>query len=70
MEKYKAYLHVRDLTTRVCVHCVGLTDISDRHVERVMMGMLRNMNTDDYYIDDSDVDRAKKEEKHGIDSKG
>ncbi len=60
-EKYKAYLHVRELKTRKCVKCIGLKNIRDSNVERVMMGMLINMNTDDYFIDDSDVDRARKE---------
>ena len=44
------YLRVRNLHTR----------LSERHVERVMMGMLRNMNTDDYFIDDSEIDQARK----------
>jgi len=61
MDKYKAYLDVRDLKTRESVYRVGLTNLSDNHVERVMMGMLMKMDTDNYYIDDSDVDRARKE---------
>ncbi len=62
-EEYKAYLHVRELKTRKCVKCVGLKNISKNHVERVMSGMLINMNTNDYFVDDSDVDRARAENK-------
>ena len=58
---YKAFLHIRELKTRKCVECIGLKNISDNHVERVMSGILRNMDTDKYFIDDSDVDRARKE---------
>ncbi len=60
-DQYKAHLHVKEFKTRKCVKCVGLKNISPNHVERVMMGMLVNMNTDDYFIDDSDVDRAREE---------
>lgn len=31
---------------------------SERTLERVMMGLLRNMNTDQFYADESEVDRA------------
>ncbi len=59
-DQYKAYLHVREFKTRKCVRCIGLTDISERHVERTMLGLLINADTDNYFIDDSDVDRARK----------
>jgi len=56
-----AYLHVRRLDTREIVHSVPLQRSDLRHVERVMMGMLINMNTDEYFIDDSEVDAVRKE---------
>lgn len=28
---------------------------SDGHVERVISGLLRNMNTDEFYVDDGDA---------------
>lgn len=37
---------------------IHLPSISDRYVERVMMGMLMNMG-EDFYIDDSEVDAAR-----------
>jgi hypothetical protein len=52
--KYKAHLHIRHIKTGETVKSIGLRDTSYRHVERVMMGMLRNMH-EDYYIDDSEV---------------
>jgi hypothetical protein len=39
---------------------VTLTSISESHVERVMLGMLRNMGGQ-FYIDDSEVDAARKQ---------
>jgi len=57
--EYKAYLRVRSLETREIISSVGLSDLRDSHVERVMMGMLRNMNTDKYFVDDSKVDAAR-----------
>ena len=59
MTEYKASLRVRSFDTREIVHSVGLNNIGHSHVEKVMMGMLRNMNTDQYFIDDSEVDAAR-----------
>ena len=47
------YLRVRRLSDGEEIHKVETTE---RQAERVMMGMLINMNTDEYYIDDSDFD--------------
>jgi len=58
-QEYKAYLRVRSFDTRDIISSVGLTNLRHSHVEKVMMGMLRNMNTDDYFIDDSEVDVAR-----------
>ena len=35
------------------VHFVPCTDNSDRMRERVLMGLLRNMNTDQYFVADA-----------------
>ena len=59
-EEYKAYLRVRRFDTREVIHSVGLSDLTDRYVERVMSGMLHNMNTDEYFVDDTEVDAARK----------
>ncbi len=61
MSDYVAYLHIRSLKDRKCVKCVGLSNINENYVEKVMGGILINMNKDEYFIDDSDVDRARKE---------
>ena len=53
--EYKAYLRVRRFDTNEIVHSVGLSSTHWRHVERVMMGLLRNMDTDRFYVDDSEV---------------
>jgi len=55
-------LVVRKLGSDEEVHRVKINNLSERHVEKVMMGMLRQMNTEEYYIDDSEVDRAREAE--------
>ena len=49
----KQYLFVRDIETREIVHTVEVTGRSENMVEKVMRGMLINMNTDKFFIDDS-----------------
>ena len=56
MENYLAYLRVRRIDNNECVHSVGLSKLNDQHVERVMLGLLRNMDTDKFFIDESEVD--------------
>ena len=51
-----ADLVVRRLGTREEVSRVTVTSRTQRHVERVMMGMLGNMDTDKFYVDDSEFD--------------
>ena len=61
-----AYLRVRRFDTREIVHSVALhNSVSPRYVERIMMGMLINMNTDEYFIDDSEVDAARQQQDEG-----
>lgn len=45
-------LHVRDLNTREIVHTISVSNPSQ--VGRVIAGMLINMNTDKYFVDDSE----------------
>lgn len=59
----KAFLYVRELGTHKEVHRVALTTLNEAHVEKVMRGMLRNMDTNTYYIDDSEVDAARAAER-------
>ena len=56
-----AYLRIRRFDTREVVRSVALHSVRRRYVERVMMGMLINMNTADYFIDDSEVDAAREQ---------
>ncbi len=51
-------LYVRALDTREIVHTVEVHNTTQ--VERVMLGMLRNMDTDRFFIDDSEFDEEKK----------
>lgn len=55
--KYLAYLIVRDFNGNE-IHRVGITNLSENRVERVIGGMLINLNPD-YYIDESEVDKAR-----------
>lgn len=59
---YKAYLRVRSLATQEIVSNIGLTNLNARRVERVMRGLLRNMNTERFFVDDSEVDAAREKE--------
>jgi hypothetical protein len=52
----KAKLHVRDIETGKVVDSVEVSTTSSRHVEKVMRGMMINMNRDRYFIDDSEFD--------------
>lgn len=54
-----AYLRIRRFDTREVVHSVALRSVTPCYVQKVMMGMLINMNTDDYFIDDSEIDAAR-----------
>lgn len=55
-------LHVKRLGTGETVHSVECQNESPRYVERVMMGMLRNMNTEEFYIDDSEFGESEEPE--------
>ena len=62
-KKYKAYLYVRRIDNNEIVHKVGVSAVGEDYIERVMRGMLRNMNIDDFYIDDSEADKVREEER-------
>lgn len=47
-------LYIRDFATRSVIDTVDVTGRSERQVEKIMMGMLINMNTDEYFVDDSE----------------
>ena len=46
-------LKVRDMTTGEVVKTLG--PIGEHKAEKVLMGMLRNMNTDRYCVDEEEV---------------
>lgn len=49
-------LHVRDLKSRAIVHSIDMGDrCSERELERVMLGLLTNMDRESFYVDDSEV---------------
>ena len=47
-------LYVKVIKTREIVHTVPLKSTNWRYIEKVMLGMLRNMDTDNYFIDDNE----------------
>ena len=49
-------LYVKCIGTNVIIHTVAVSHPSARKVERVVRGMLINMNRDEFYIDDSEAD--------------
>ena len=48
-------LYIRRFDTREIVERVAVPRTDRRNVEKIMMGMLRNMNTEDYFVDDSEA---------------
>lgn len=52
----KQELRVVHATTREVVKTIDVTGRSDRHVEKVVLGLLRNMG-DAYFVDDSSAYR-------------
>lgn len=46
----KAFMEVVELSTGKVIHRVDVTSKSERERERVLMGMLRNMDTDRYSV--------------------
>ena len=49
-------LYVREIATREIVHTVDAGNEREQHVEQIMLGMLHNMNTGEYFIDDSEIE--------------
>lgn len=60
--QFLAHLHIRRMGTAETVKSIGLTSLSERYVNKVMMGLMRNMNLDSYYVDDSEVKAAKEKQ--------
>ena len=55
----KPSIHVREISTRRVVHSVPWTGaLSERLLERVVMGMLRNLDAERFYVDDREVKQA------------
>ena len=53
----KPAIVVREQVTNKEIHRVEMsTPFTDSKLERVMMGLLRNMDTDKFYADDSECD--------------
>lgn len=60
--QFLAHLHIKRMGTDETVKSIGLTSLSERYVEKVTMGLMRNMNLDSYYVDDSEVKAAKEKQ--------
>ena len=58
MDEYKAYLRIRRVFDDSLVHSVGVNNLSENHIDRVISGMLINM-ADGFYVDDSEVESAR-----------
>lgn len=48
-------VYVRDMTTGEIVETMHVNPRNERQHERFMLGLLRNMNTDRYVVDDDEV---------------
>ena len=58
-------LVIREIVSRKEVHRVHLANVSERHVEKTMRGILRQMDTDRFFVDDSEADIAREAERTG-----
>jgi curli biogenesis system outer membrane secretion channel CsgG len=54
----KQVLKIVEFKTGEVIKVIDVTGRSDSSVERVMRGILINMNTDEYYIDDDEAFNA------------
>ena len=48
-------LHVRNLETNEIVHTVKVSHATERKVERVLSGLLRQTDTDRFYVDEEET---------------
>ena len=53
--------YVKRLGSQETVDEIEVTNPSQRKIEKIMRGMLHQMNTDEYYIDDSEFDNLYQE---------
>ncbi len=53
------YLIVRSLDDHKEVHKVQVNSLDERRVEKIILGMLRNMDTQNYFVDDSEINDAR-----------
>ena len=58
----KPALIVREMGTDKEISRIQLSSIRERYVERVYNGLFRQMNTDRFYIDESEVEAAQQRE--------
>ncbi len=49
-------LHIREYDTDKIVHSIDITGKSQCSIEKIMLGLLRRIDTDTYYIDDNETD--------------
>lgn len=59
-------LVIREFGSRKEIHRIELSNVSERYVEKVLRGVLRQLNTDRYFVDDSEVDIAREAERGGL----
>lgn len=59
-KKPLAHLIVKSFDGHKVIKKIALHNLDENHVERVMLGLLRQMDRDRFYVDDSEVDEARK----------
>ncbi len=47
----KKFVQIVEFATGKCVHQIDVTGNSDSHVERIERGVLRNLNTQSFYVE-------------------
>jgi len=47
-------IYIRDFRTRSAIKTIDVTGRSARECEKIVTGILINLNTEDYFVDDSE----------------
>ena len=47
-------IYVRQLDDREAIHSIDMTGKSEKHCDRTVQGLMRNMDLDNFFVDDTE----------------
>ena len=56
MSKKWPKIHIRQISDNKIVHSIPMLSTYPGHVDRVVAGLLKRIDTDNYIVDDSELD--------------